>query len=331
LHNPTRRSTIIGLGLGVAGALTGVASANAAPKNTTTTSTTAPTPAPATHPLRFGLINPGGPLASKELDKATTLTGERPALLGFFKDFRQAPPITELDAVLARGATPILAWEPWAAGAGVDQPAYSLAAIADGAHDGYLKSWGNALAKWGKPVMLRFAHEMNGDWYPWSEAVNGNSPGDYVRAWRHVHDVLTAQGATNVRWVWAINAGGPVPVAGLYPGHDYVDVLGLDGYNWGTVGASWGSNWTAAAGLFGPWLDRLRSLAAGKEIIITETASTELGGSKAEWIRDTVAYLDAQPDVTGFVWFDMTKETDWRIASSTASSGAFKTALSVRE
>lgn len=328
MHHPSRRSTIIGLGLGVAGAFAGSSAANAAPKAKTASSGT---PSSVSHPLRFGISNQGGPLGSRELDRVASLTKEAPKLILFFKDFRQAPPITELNAVLTRGAVPILTWEPWVAGGGLNQHGYSLAAIAGGAHDGYIKSWGAALANWGQPVLLRFAHEMNGDWYPWSEAVNGNNPGDYVRAWRHVHDVLLAEGAGNVRWVWAPNAGGPVDMAGLYPGDTYVDVLGLDGYNWGTVGSSWGSRWTPAGGLFGPWLDRLRVLGSGKEIIISETACTELGGNKAEWIRDAIAYLDAQPDVTGFIWFDMNKETDWRVASSTASSTSFAAALAARE
>lgn len=329
MHQPTRRSTLIGLSLGAASVFSGALAANAAPKPKPGSTTTSPAPAVA-HPLRFGLTNPGGPLASKELDTDASLAGEKPVLLQFYKDFQQAPPTSELDAAIARGATPILTWEPWVAGGGVNQPAYSLGAIASGAFDGYLRSWGSALAKWGKPVMLRFAHEMNGDWYPWSEAVNGNQAGDYVKAWRHVHDVLAAQGASNVRWLWAINAGGPVDIAGLYPGDAYMDVLGIDGYNWGTTG-SWGSSWTSASGIFGTWLDRLRALAPGKEIIITEAASTEVGGSKPDWIRDAVAYLDAQPDVTGLVWFDINKETDWRFHSTSSSTTAFATALSVRE
>jgi hypothetical protein len=43
-----------------------------------------------------------------------------------------------------------------------------------------------------------------------------------------------------------------------------------------------------------------------------------------------VSYLAAQPDVMGFVWFDIQKETDWRINSSTTSATAFKNALQAR-
>jgi beta-mannanase len=145
-----------------------------------------------------------------------------------------------------------------------------------------------------------------------------------------VHDLVEAQGATNVRWVWTPNVpyAGSVDMAGLYPGSDVVDVVGLDGYNWGTSSA-W-STWTAPSALFGEGLRQVRAVAPNKPVLIAETASTEVGGSKSAWARDLVAYLHAQPDVMGVVWFDFQKEQDWRIASSTASADAFRDALALR-
>jgi beta-mannanase len=178
--------------------------------------------------------------------------------------------------------------------------------------------------------MIRFAHEMNGDWYPWAEGVNGNQSGDYVAAWQHVHDVVAATGATNVQWVWSPNVPywGSTDLAGLYPGAAYVDVVALDGYNWGTS-QSW-SSWVAPQDLFGPGIAQLRTLAPGKPILIAETAASELGGSKAAWNADLVSYLAAQPDVMGFVWFHLQKEADWRINSSDSSASALNSALLAR-
>ena len=36
---------------------------------------------------------------------------------------------------------------------------------------------------------------MNGWWWPWSEQLNGNNPGEFVAAWRHVHDIFVQQHA----------------------------------------------------------------------------------------------------------------------------------------
>jgi len=78
--------------------------------------------------------------------------------------------ITSADLVVGRGATPLLTWEPWNSAAGVNQPTYRLSAIANGTHDALVRRWATQIKAWGKPLMLRFAHEMNGNWYPWSEA-----------------------------------------------------------------------------------------------------------------------------------------------------------------
>lgn len=280
--------------------------------------------------LRFGAATAGGPLATAELDEVAAVAGETPSIILSYKDFLQAPPLAELDAVNARGATPLLTWEPWAWGGGVDQAAYALDRITLGDHDARLREWGQALAAWGKPVMLRFAHEMNGNWYPWAEGVNGNQAGDYIAAWRHVHDVVAATGAANVQWVWSPNVPyfGSTDLAGLYPGAAYVDIVALDGYNWGTS-QTW-SSWVSPQNLFGPGIAQLRTLAPGKPVLIAEVASSELGGSKAAWNTDLVSYLSAQADVLGFVWFHLQKETDWRVNSSDSSAGAFKSALAAR-
>jgi hypothetical protein len=287
-------------------------------------------PPVSTAALGFGVATVGGPLATTELDEVSRLAGESPSLILFYKDFLQAPPLNEMNAVRARGATPLITWEPWVGGGGLDQPAYSLDRIAAGDFDSYIAQWGQSLAAWGQPMKLRFAHEMNGNWYPWSEGVNGNQAGDYVAAWRHVHDVVAAQGAVNVSWIWSPNVPyfGSTALTGLFPGAAYVDVVALDGYNWGTS-ASW-SSWISPQDLLGPGLEELRLLAPGLPILISEIASSELGGSKAAWNTELVSYLAAQPDVVGFVWFHLQKEADWRINSSESSAAAFKNALAAR-
>lgn len=280
--------------------------------------------------LRFGVSTPSGARADAELDAVAAAVGEQPSIVLSFHDFGQPAPIADLESVAARGATSVITWEPWRWGGGVDQPAYANARIDAGDHDAYLTEWADALAAWGDTVYLRYGHEMNGDWYPWAEGVNGNAAGSYVDAWNHVRDLFLARGADNVEWVWAPNVPypGSTPLAGLYPGADAVSIVGLDGYNWGTA-VEWGS-WTSPSALFGDGLSSLRALAPGKPIVITETASAEVGGSKADWNRELVAYLDAQADVLGVVWFDHDKEVDWRIGSSSASASALASALAQR-
>jgi hypothetical protein len=270
--------------------------------------------------LGFGVSVEGGPLAAEELHAVSTAVGEQPASVLWFEDFHSSPPVEGVAAVSGRSATPIITWEPWNA---------PLDSIARGQQDGHLTCWADALAVSESEVYLRFAHEFNGDWYPWSP-VKGTSPEQFVAAWRHVHDLFRRRGVSNVRWVWSPNAVStdPAPLAAWYPGSAYVDVLGVDGYNWGDVRPA--DRWPGPEELFDKALNELRTLDDSLPILIAEVACAECGGSKAEWISDFVAYADAQPDVVGFVWFEHDKETDWRLVSSQSAADAMAHALKGR-
>ncbi|MFC4785113.1 glycoside hydrolase family 26 protein [Nocardioides sp. MAHUQ-72] len=224
--------------------------------------------------------------------------------------------------IAATGAVPEVTWEPWDPAAGTTQPAYTLDRIASGALDGYVSRWARQIRSYGKPVVIRLAHEMNGNWYPWAEGVNGNGPGDFVAAWRHVVGVFKANRVGNVTWSWAPNVpyDGSTPLSRLYPGDAYVTRVGLDGYNWSTL-QPW-STWQSFADVFGPGLAQLAALTS-KPVYIAETASPEVGGDKAAWIADMWSTLAAHPEIRGVTWFDFDKETDWQIDSSDASLAAF--------
>jgi beta-mannanase len=144
--------------------------------------------------------------------------------------------------------------------------------------------------------------------------------------WRHVHDVVAAAGATNVRWVWSPNVAfnGSAPLAPLYPGDAYVDRVGVDGYNWGTSDAA--HTWQSFAGVFDTTLAQIAALTS-RPLMLCEVASTESGGDKAAWITDFFATLAHRTDIAAFVWFDANKETDWRLDSSPRAREAFAAGL----
>jgi len=266
------------------------------------------------------------------LDAFETDLGVRADLLMVYQDWAHFPFFEPnlFDPILERGACVMLTWEPWDHLGTVDQPDYGLARILDGSHDAHIIRWARAMAAWGRPLDLRFAHEMNGTWYPWSEGVNSNVRGDYVLAWRHVRKIFADAGASNVAWVWSPMADATgytphAPLEPLYPGDDAVDQVGMDGYNWGTSQA-WGSWWQSPGEIFDATLGRIRAM-TNKPLLITETASTEEGGDKARWIGDLFEWASVHPEVESIIWFDHDKETDWRVRSSLASSAAFKMAM----
>lgn len=295
---------------------------------------TNPLPSVQATTLRFGLAT-DNIVAGNETDATANLVNESPALISFYKDWTLPLDVAPLKAISDKGAIPVVTWEPYSAAdpAGVNQPAYKLSTITAGAHDDYIKSWAANAKAYNKPLMIRFAHEMNGNWYPWSEQVNGNAPGDYVKAWKHVVDVFRAEGVNNVQWIWAPNMTTGTALAPLYPGSSYVDSTGIDGFNWGAARGAWQQPWD----VLDSTMVEIANIAPDKNIIVTEIASVETEGSntKAQWINDAIWYLnhwDKSPTVkvTGIIWFDLNKEHDWRINSSDASAQAMKSALATR-
>lgn len=211
----------------------------------------------------------------------------------------------DLDA----GRIPLLNWDP----EGID-----FHDIVSGAHDANIAAHAQSAKALGANFFLDFAAEMNGD-----PAWSGGDAALYVAAYRHIHDLFMAAGADNVVWAWCPNVtdiqGGNDATLSYYPGDAYVDWMGVDGYNWGQVR---GRNWHSFAELFANIYPLLA--AKGKPIIIGETASTEVGGNKGAWIDAIVPSLrDTFPMIKALVWFDIRKETDWRISSSARSQAAF--------
>lgn len=289
-------------------------------------------PASAATTKRFGAYIPdpywdwaGWPNALRAF---SARAGTAPSIIHWFAAWGGQPAFTAATAkeIRNRGALPLLSWEPWDWTAGATQSTYRLSRITSGAFDAYLRSFAAQVKAFGSPLYLRFAPEMNGDWNPWSEQVNGNRPGDYVRAWNHVRSVFAAVGATNVRWVWTpiINYGGSTPLAGLFPGDRAVDVVGVDGYNWGTSRSN--QRWQTFSQVFESTVAQVSSMSS-RDLWLGEVGCTELGGNKAAWVTDMFARVAADSRIDALVWFDANKETDWRINSSASSLTAFQRGL----
>ena len=276
----------------------------------------------------FGITMPGLPLSLEALQSLSASLGASPGIDMWYEQWSSAPnfPAAAASKVIQSGATPEVTWEPWNPADGVNQPAYSLNDIAVGHYDSYIIEWAQEIKAWGHQLMLRFAEEMNGNWSPWDEGVNGNRPGSFVAAWDHVHALFTAVGANNVTWVWSPNVvySTSTPLSELWPGPSYVNAVALDGYNWGPVHPATG--WQTFSQIFQGSISQVHQLTQDP-LYIGEVASTELGGNKSAWITDMFATLEASPEIKGFVWFDWEKETDWPIDSSPQSLAAFRAGL----
>lgn len=218
-------------------------------------------------------------------------------------------------------------------------PDISLKEVVEGKQDAAIRDWARAAREFGYPFLFRPWWESNGNWYSW-----GQSP-DFVAAWQRFHDLVVAEGATNVTWAWVVNTiweeGGEVKAdpAPYYPGDAYVDWVGVDAYNWGRNPLQ-PDRWVTAEESIQPTLEVLEDIAPGKPVCICESASTEIGEGepeedKALWIHEMLdEYLPSRPQIKAYVWFNWNVEQggygsgggywDWPIESSPEAEAAFR-------
>lgn len=227
--------------------------------------------------------------------------------------------------VKSKNKTLAIFWEATDYTAGTPlQPKFSYDAILRGDWDGYMRSFANDAKAYGGPVILIPFSEMNGDWYPWSGTMNGNTPEKAVLAYRHVYDIFST--VPNVKFGWAVNHES-VPdttensVEAYYPGDAYVDYVGVDGFNFG------GEEKRSFIEVFGHALAVLSRY--DKPIYIFSMATAE-NEEKAAWIIDAFSVqIPKYPGIAGWIWFNENKEKDWRVDSNSAALSAFKAILPV--
>jgi len=242
--------------------------------------------------------------------------------------------------VVAEGATPMITWMPIDLARREDN---LLPEIALGYWDEYITQWGIKLLAWvnmypesERPrLAIRFAHEFNGNWYPYS-----NTPVAYTAAWQTIHDQFEQMGVNeHVDWVWRAsktNVDDFNDFTVYYPGDNYVDWTALDGYNWGSNYAS--NGWTSFKDLFADTYNILVQNYPNKPIMISETASaephdipnidygmygdnTDANESKSNWINKMLLTLESDfPAVRALAIFNINKELSWSI-SSEANTG----------
>lgn len=271
--------------------------------------------------MTFGVATPQLPNSTTALTTFVTAVGRSPDMGLTFTSFRYVFNVTGLRDLARFGLTPLITWEPWDPTV-PGENRYPLRDIAAGLHDTYLREQAARIRDIGAPVAIRFGHEMNAPWYPWGAGVHGNTPGDYVAAYRHVHDLFAAEGVTDVTWVWApaaLDSADPPDLAGLYPGDAYVDWAGLTAYFDQST-----DTWASAVA---PTLRRLDAVAPTKPFFLAETGVLP-GADRPAMMHDLLDNLLRTPRAIGFAWFDFSSRQDWRIDDDPAALTALREVLS---
>ncbi len=266
------------------------------------------------------------------------MAGKGVSLVNFFAPFAECGgsrcsffkfPTGPMEDIREHGSIPVFSWSSQSIPSSLSEPDFQLSDVVAGTYDGFIREFAEDAKAWGHPFFLRFNWEQNGNWFPWSEGVNGNQPGEYVAAWRHVHDIFAEVGADDVTWVWCPNVDPGHKLQSLsatYPGDDYVDWTGLDGYNWGPSKGGW----TSFSDLYDATYHEITdTIAPNKPLLIGEMGSTENGGSKASWIGEALSEIPtAFPRVRAMLWFDTYDDgMDWPIETSSSATSAFADAV----
>jgi mannan endo-1,4-beta-mannosidase len=156
----------------------------------------------------------------------------KPVIANYYSGWGESFKADFARAAAADGMETFVEMEPWNCGACGPGGFATMTDISAGKYDQYLTRFGAQIRAYGGPVLVTFAHEMNGRWYPWGRGgAEGVTPAQWIAGWDHVVTVVNGQAPGLVTWMWAPNAeGGAGPVAPYWPGRQYVGVAGIDGY-----------------------------------------------------------------------------------------------------
>lgn len=229
-----------------------------------------------------------------------TAWGDRP---------EHAFPLRAVTMIWTLGSVPVVTWEPWLSVFDSARHPHlplreqrdrgGLAAVARGDYDFYVDRWAAEAARWGHPLFLRFAHEMNDPYrYPWGP--QNNTREEFIAAWRHVADRFAKAGAANVIWVWSPHVSYDWWEQ-YYPGADAVDWVAATVLNYGPI-AQW-SRWWTFEEIFGRKYAELAGF--DKPLMIAELGSLRVGGDRAAWYRDALTDLPSRhPAVKAVLLFN---------------------------
>jgi mannan endo-1,4-beta-mannosidase len=280
----------------------------------------APTRPPAVHarlpasPASYlGVYEGGAPPSPASIAGFALAVGHQPNLAGYFSGWAERFQTSYALEVRRSGMIPFVQIDPSFA---------SVAGIAAGAYDGYLRAYADSVRDYGYGVVIGFGHEMNAPWYSWG--YGHTPPATFVAAWRHIVTLFRGQGADNVTWLWTINAdvAGSGPIAQWWPGAQYVTWVGIDGFYYRQS-----DTFTT---VFGQTIDQVRTFTS-KPVLLSETAVGPKAGQFAK-IGNLFNGMHRYQTL-GLVWFDIRQDDgdlhqDWRIEDSKAAAAALSLGIS---
>jgi mannan endo-1,4-beta-mannosidase len=266
-------------------------------------------PSPAAY---LGVFDAGAPPSYAPIAEFANAAGRTPNLVGYYSGWAEPFDTSFADMLHTHGEIPFVQIDPTDA---------SIEAIADGTYDDYLRSYADSVRSFSHNVVIGFGHEMNAPWYSWG--YGHTPPSTFVAAWRHIVTLFRNEGADNVTWVWTIQAdeSGTGKISSWWPGAQYVDWVGIDGYYYTPA--------DTFASVFGQTIGQVKAL-TGIPVLLSETA---VGPEAGQFLKIQDLFSGMVADKTlGLVWFDekqhgSTLHQDWRIEDNSEAEDSFHFAV----
>jgi mannan endo-1,4-beta-mannosidase len=257
----------------------------------------------------LGAFEPGAPPDYAPVASFAKTAGRPPNLVGYYSGWAEPFDMTFASSLRRHGVIPFVEIDPTDA---------SVAAIAHGTYDEYLRSYADSVRNFSDAVVIGFGHEMNAPWYSWG--YHRTDPATFVAAWRHLVTLFRKEGADNVTWLWTLEADGPStgPVQNWWPGAKYVTWIGIDGYYYRPS--------DTFATVFGRTISQVRKFTSDP-VLLSECAVGPAAGQFAK-ILNLFKGMSTS-NTLGLVWFDK-KQTggpyrqDWRLEDSPTATEAFR-------
>lgn len=247
----------------------------------------------------LGVFNPSDDNGLSDLNEIGQLQEKLDVdfqILSFYvawEDLEDSEPLADyIEAISDKGLIPMMTWEPWSSNFSMSESIPELSNetrilhyIEEGIFDDYILKMALLLKKERSTVFLRFAHEFDNPAYPWSMTGN-NTPEEFIAAWKHVHDIFTAERVDNVVWVW--NPWHADKAMDYYPGDSYVDWIGTTLLNYGPLDPNGKQH--DFKSLYNPFHEVYKNLR--KPVLLAEFGSLKLGGNQKRWMAQAFNAID---------------------------------------
>ncbi len=191
---------------------------------------------------------------------------------------------------------------------------YSLRKIIAGSFDNDLRAWAREAKNFASPILIEWGTEPNGQWFSWNGRWNGGTregPARYIAAYRHIVDLMRAEGADNLQWIWHVNWYDDPEAKwnhfeNYFPGDNYCDWTALSAY--GPTTPTTPNETETFAFEMREAYPRLTKIAPGKPVVIAEFACDlhNRHVNAAQWAQGALRELfsNRYPAIIGFCWWN---------------------------